>query len=72
MRDNTAVRDKTTRSPFKTSEGLRLLETESRRAHWRRGPGRPTLLDGVTAALTVARDRLGVSGRRLTMRHACA
>ena len=48
------------------------LELSERRAHWSRGPGRPTLLDGVTAALTVARDRLGVPGRRLTVRHACA
>jgi hypothetical protein len=48
------------------------LELSERRAHWSRGPGRPTLLDGMTAALTVARDRRGVPGRRLTMRHACA
>ena len=48
------------------------LELSERHAQWSRGPGRPTLLDGITTALTVARDRLGASGRRLTVRHACA
>jgi hypothetical protein len=48
------------------------LELSERHAQWSRGPGRPTLLDGITSALTVARDRLGASGRRVTVRHACA
>jgi hypothetical protein len=48
------------------------LELSIRRAHWSRGPGRPAMLDGIAAALTVARHRLGMSGRTITMRHACA
>jgi hypothetical protein len=48
------------------------LELGIRRAQWSRGPGRPTMLDGVATALTVARHRHGVPGRTLTMRHACA
>jgi hypothetical protein len=48
------------------------LELSVRRAHWSRGPGRPSMLDGIAAALTVARHRLGVPGRTLTVRHACA
>ena len=48
------------------------LELSERRAHWSRTAGRPALLDGITAALTVARNRLGVPGRSLTVRHACA
>ena len=48
------------------------LELSERRAHWSRKTGRPAMLDGITAALTVARNRLGVSGRSLTVRHACA
>jgi hypothetical protein len=48
------------------------LELSMRHAQWSRGPGRPALLDGIAAALTVARDRLGASGRTLPMRHACA
>jgi recombination protein RecA len=48
------------------------LELSIRRAHWSRGPGRPAMLDGIGAALTVARHRLGMPGRTITMRHACA
>jgi hypothetical protein len=48
------------------------LELSIRRAYWSRGPGRPSLLDGIAAALTIARNRVGASGRTLTMRHACA
>lgn len=48
------------------------LELGVRRTCWSRGPGRPALLDGIAAALTVARDRLGAAGRTLTVRQACA
>ena len=48
------------------------LEISTRRAQWSRGPGQPTLLDGIAAALTVARHRLGAAGRTVTVRHACA
>jgi hypothetical protein len=48
------------------------LELGIRRAHWSRGVGRPTMLDGVATALTVARRRHGMPGRTVTMRHACA
>jgi hypothetical protein len=48
------------------------LEITARRAQWSRGAGRPALLDGIAAALTVVRHRLGVPGRALTLRHACA
>jgi len=48
------------------------LELSTRRAQWSRGPGQPALLDGIAAALTVARHRLGAAGRTVTVRHACA
>jgi hypothetical protein len=48
------------------------LELSMRRAQWSCGPGRPAMLDGIAAAITVARHRLGASGRTLTVRHACA
>jgi len=49
------------------------LEITIRRAEWHRDTGRPTLLAGITAALTVARNRIGIPGRALTLRQAaCA
>jgi len=48
------------------------LELSVRRAEWNRSPGRPTLLDGIAAALTVARHRRGAAGQSVTLRHACA
>lgn len=48
------------------------LELSVRHAHWSRAPGRPTLLEGIAAALTVARHRRGAAGHSLTVRHACA
>jgi hypothetical protein len=47
------------------------LELTSRRVEWSRGAG-CTLLGGITAALTIARNRTAASGRALTLRHACA
>src|SRR5262249_28444360 len=43
------------------------LELSVRRAHWSRGSGRPTMLDGIAAALTAARHRLGTPSRPLTL-----
>ncbi len=48
------------------------LELAAHRARWSGGPGRRTLLDGVSASLTVARHRGAGSGRSIVLRQACA
>jgi hypothetical protein len=48
------------------------LETTMRHTRWSRDPRHPALLDGIAAALVVARHRHGVPDRALTLRHACA
>ena len=45
------------------------LELTARRVRWSRGPGRPAVLDGLDARVSVARSRVGRPGGTLVVRH---